>query len=213
MPKIRSPRTGGHEQDACKAENALPQLDAMSDETPPSTSNGIAEDAPAQDASAQRAPDTIFPGLPLDELVAALARSALFRDVEPAQLRLLAFSAEVRDITAGETVCDAGALGAPAFLVSGGRLFLGEDVVGPGALINAHGAMADTVMPAVLSAKKNSRLLIIDRPLVARLIGEYPAMGRAMMRSLGMDLRGLARGIRAQTRAAMAKRPSSEARP
>ena len=53
-----------------------------------------------------------------------------------------------------------------------------------------------------LTAKTNTRLLVIDRPLVARLIGEYPTMGRAMMRSLGMDLRGLARGIRAQAREA-----------
>ena len=179
----------------------------MSDDTPPGTPDGT-----AQGKSAQPAPDTIFPSLPLDELVAALARSALFRDVEPAQLRLLAFSAVVREITEGEVVCAQGAHGAPAFLVSGGRLFLGDDVVGPGALINAQGAMADTVMPRALSAKKNSKLLIIDRPLVARLIGEYPTMGRAMMRSLGMDLRGLARGVRAQTRAAMAKSPTRAAR-
>lgn len=148
------------------------------------------------------ASDSIYPALPLEELVSALARSSLFRDVEPAQLRLLAFSAEVKEVPTGTVLQDADVRGAPAYLVSGGRLLVGDDVAGPGALVNAQGAMAETVLAVRLTAKTNTRLLVIDRPLVARLIGEYPTMGRAMMRSLGMDLRGLARGIRAQAREA-----------
>lgn len=158
------------------------------------------------------APDTIYPSLPLDELVAALGRSTLFRDVEPAQLRLLAFSADVRDVPAGTLVYEAGVHGAPAILVSGGRLLADDDVIGPGALINAQGAMAHTELPVTLKAKTNTRLLVIDRPLVARLISEYPTMGRAMMQSLGMDLRSFARGIRAQARDAVARASSASAR-
>lgn len=164
-------------------------------------------------AKPRPAPDSIYPSLPLDELVAALGRSTLFRDVEPAQLRLLAFSAEVRDVPAGTLVYEAGMQGVPALLVSGGRLLADDDVLGPGALINMQGAMAYTELPVTLKAKTNTRLLVIDRPLVARLISEYPTMGRAMMQSLGMDLRSLARGIRAQARDAVAKATPATARP
>lgn len=156
------------------------------------------------DDTIQSAPrsNSTLPGLPLEELVTALARSALFRDVEPAQLRLLAFSAEERLVAAGEVIAEAGTYAAPAYLVSGGRVLVDGSVVGPGALIHAPGAMTSGVIPCRVEAKTQGRLLVINRPLVSRLIGEYPTMGRAMMRSLGQDLRILARGIRAQARPA-----------
>jgi len=154
-------------------------------------------------ANPQPASDITLPALPLDELVGALSRSPLFRDVEAAQLRLLAFSAEVKTVSAGERIAAAGTSGAPAFLVSSGRITVGDETVGPGALLNVLGAMSTTVTQAVITAKTDARLLVIDHDLVSRLIVEYPEMGRAMMRSLGLDLRGLARGLRAQTRDAL----------
>ena len=69
----------------------MPQTMSMTDDTP----------------KPRPASDSIYPALPLEELVSALARSSLFRDVEPAQLRLLAFSAEVKDVPAGTVLQDA----------------------------------------------------------------------------------------------------------
>ena len=145
--------------------------------------------------------------LPLEELVAALARSPLFAAVELPQLRLLAFSAEERRYEAGVRIAGPDVVDAPAFLISAGRVRFdpardARQEAGPGALINAAGAMSHAPLTYTITAHVDVRLLLITPQLVARLIGEYPEMGRAMLRSLGQDLRGLARQLRAETAAA-----------
>lgn len=141
-------------------------------------------------------------GMALEDRVAALSRAPLFRDVELPQLRLLAFSAQEHDFENGRCVAREGAKDAPAYLVIQGTLDIAGQEVGAGVLINAPGALADVALRAAVTAKTDARLLVIDRALVARLITEYPAMGRAMMRAAGADLRQLAGGIRAQLRMA-----------
>jgi len=140
--------------------------------------------------------------MPLERLVAALARAPLFRDVELPQLRLLAFSAGRRAVARGGVIAAAGATDTPAYLVTSGIVGAAGKEIAPGGLINAPGALAGIAVPAQIVAKTDVRLLVIDRALVARLIGEYPAMGRSMMRSLGFNLRGQARAIRMQILAA-----------
>lgn len=150
--------------------------------------------------TAAASPSTPPPALALDDQVAALARSGLYRDVEPQQLRLLAFSAAERVAATGETVARAGDAAAPAFLVTAGALTQGQRRHGPGALVNGGGALSARPLAHDLVAAVPTRLLAIDRALVARLIREYPAMGRAMMRTLGADLRGLAASVRRAAR-------------
>jgi len=164
----------------------LSQTGVMSDTSPPQT---------------LRSHSTV-PGLSLEEQVAALAQSPLFRSVELAQLRLLAFSAEDRVVEAGTVIAAPDGLDAPAYLVCGGTLRVGEQTVGAGAVINAAGAMSHAPLSCRIEAVTQSRLLLIAPDLVSRLIGEYPEMGRAMLRSLGQDLRGLARQMRLHADAA-----------
>lgn len=167
--------------------------------------------SPSPEMGAGRARDP-GPALSLDAQVAALSRAALFRDVEPQQLRLLAFSAAERVAATGEVIARAGTPGVPALLVTAGLVEAGGGEgaplrAGPGTLLNGHGALAGGTLAGGalggaalahdLRAVVPSRLLVMDRTLIARLIREYPAMGRAMLRGLGGDLRLLAAALRA----------------
>lgn len=142
-----------------------------------------------------------MPAMPLEDLVAALAKAPLLRDVELPQLRLLAFSARERQVAAGRMIETAGTRDAPAYLVTHGDVMTSGHSAGPGTLINAPGALAGLPLSGDIVARTDACLLVVDRALVARLIREYPAMGRAMMRALGQDLRGLAQTVRAQAAA------------
>lgn len=153
-------------------------------------------------------PASVPPAMPLDEQVAALARSALFRDVEPQQLRLLAFSATERRAATAAPVARAGDAGAPAFLVTAGAVETDGRRHGPGVLLNGEAALAGRAPAHDITAAVPSRLLVIDRALIARLIQEYPAMGSAMLRTRGRGLRGLAGAIRDAARPAAAPAPA-----
>ena len=137
------------------------------------------------------------PAIALEAQVAALARTRLFAGVGPQPLRLMAFSAPERLARRGATVARAGDPAAPAFLVIGGALAVGARRFAAGSLVNGEGALAGRAPRHDIVAAVPARLAVIERALVARLVREYPAMGRAMMRALGTDLRALAAALRA----------------
>ncbi len=138
----------------------------------------------------------------LEDMVTALGRAPLLRDVEAQQLRLLAFSGREGEAAPGGRIVTRGDRAAPAILVTAGEVETGGARHGPGALLNAASAIARHPAAQEIRAATAVRYLAIDHALVSRLIREYPAMGRAMMRALGQELRGIARTVRTEEAAA-----------
>jgi CRP-like cAMP-binding protein len=120
-----------------------------------------------------------------------LAKSPLFRGVDPAQLRLLALMAEERTFHAGEVLMRQGEDGDVAYVLMqgaaevlvmiGGRetpvaTLSGNEIVGEMALLT-EGPRSATVR-----ARGTVRALRLDRATLLRLLREFPGMALELLR-------------------------------
>lgn len=114
-----------------------------------------------------------------------LAKSPLFRGVDPAQLRVLALMAESRTFHPGETLMAQGEEGTVAYVLTqgeaevliriGGRetcvaVLSGNEIVGEMALLT------DTPRTATVRARTVVSALRLDRASLLRLLREFPGM-------------------------------------
>jgi len=113
-----------------------------------------------------------------------LLKSVPFFDGIPAEpLKLIAFSADSREVSDGQFLFSAGDLAEGGYVVIDGRIDLIDeaptpprvlDRLGPGALIGELALIIETKRPATALAVGRARVLAVRRSLFRRMLDEYP---------------------------------------
>jgi CRP-like cAMP-binding protein len=132
----------------------------------------------------------------LDDDVAKLTRHPIFAALEPDALRLLAFSAETRNLRAGDILFRRDDVSNGGFVVLSGSIALDASeggapaarVVRPPALIGEIALLARTNRPATAIAREPSNVLRISQQLFRRVLSEDPAGAERLRRSLAERL-------------------------
>ncbi len=137
----------------------------------------------------------------------ALRRVPLFRGVEPAKLRLLAFISERMSFQDGEYLCRQGERGNTAYiLLSGGADVVLETAEGPRPLAHLHendivgeiSILIDIPRTASVIATGEVIALAISKDNFFRMLARFPEMGLEVMRVLAHRLERTTRDL-AQT--------------
>ena len=133
----------------------------------------------------------------LETEVQALRQVPMFRGIDPARLKLLAFTSErvhfasqQRFFAQGD-VADAAYLileGEAVVLLEGGPEPIRLAVLGTNALVGEMGILADQPRSATISAETPTTALRIDRRVFLELLGQFPQIAIAVMRELAHRL-------------------------
>jgi CRP-like cAMP-binding protein len=135
----------------------------------------------------------------LDDVIFLLNMLPLFRKVEPEALRLLAFSAERRQLRAGDILFRRGDFSDGGFLVLEGEIVLDASddgspsphVFRSGTLIGQAALFAGIDRPATALAREATQLLVLPRELMGRAIEAYPASALALRDAMAEETRRL----------------------
>ncbi|MCC2112906.1 MAG: cyclic nucleotide-binding domain-containing protein [Hyphomicrobiales bacterium] len=140
----------------------------------------------------------------LDKEVEALRNVAIFRKIDAAKLRLLAFISERVQFAPGEVLCKQGEIGDSAFIILSGNARvvvssngsertvarLGqEDVVGEIAIL------CDVPRTATVIAEDELTGLSVDKETFLKLLQEFPDMALQVMRVLAARLERTTRDL------------------
>lgn len=118
----------------------------------------------------------------IDEGFRRLSRIALFSELEPEALRLIAFSAETRILRAGDILFHRGEPSDGGFIVLSGEIALYNDaatrsadaIIGPEGLVGEIALITDTHRPVTAIASEASTVLKVPRSLFHRVLQEFP---------------------------------------
>lgn len=132
-----------------------------------------------------------------DEEVKALQGAPMFRGVDRARLRLLAFIAEERRFMDGEPVVRQGDSGNSAYVILSGGADVVVDVAGRATVV-AHlqekevfgeiAMLCESSRTATVVARGDLRTLCFGREPMLQLMREFPEMGIEVARSLARRL-------------------------
>jgi CRP-like cAMP-binding protein len=136
----------------------------------------------------------------LEQDIGRLARTRPFDLLPRDALKLIAFSAERKNLDAGRPIFDQGEEADCAYFVLAGRIVLTaygggepkERFVGPGALIGEMAMFASLSRPTSARAHEDATVLRISRDLMARVLNEYPRETAAIRAALAERTRRLA---------------------
>jgi CRP-like cAMP-binding protein len=133
----------------------------------------------------------------LETEVQSLRQVPMFRDVDPARLKLLAFTSERVQFAAGQRFFQQGDAADAAYVLLDGRAEVrlnapgGEIVVahlGRNALVGEMGILSDSPRSATIVAKEPTTALRIDKRVFLELLMQFPQMSIAVMRELAARL-------------------------
>ncbi len=137
----------------------------------------------------------------LQDDINTLHRVPLFAGFADEQLRLLAFGAEDRDLSAETELFETGDRADAGFVVVSGEIEFRDshDTVvgraGPGALIGEIALMVETERTNKAVVVRPSRIIVIRRSLFRRMLQEFPDLAlsvhRAFLSRLNQTTRGL----------------------
>jgi len=129
----------------------------------------------------------------LKDEVALLRQVPLFQDIEPAKLKLLAFTSERMAFEPGQTMVQQGDSGDAAYLILKGR----ADVlvkrgsrnikvaeIGANAIVGEIAILCDVPRTATVKAVERLETLRIAKDHFLRMLTEYPEMAIQIMRVL-----------------------------
>ena len=126
-----------------------------------------------------------------------LRKIPMFANIEPAKLKLLAFTSERLSYTDGEVLFRQGESGDAAFLIIAGEADVTiETETGPltVATLGDHdfvgelAILCDVPRTATVTARSELEALRIEKDLFFRLIGEFPEIAKEVMRELANRL-------------------------
>jgi len=129
----------------------------------------------------------------LDTEVQSLRQVPMFRDIDPARLKLLAFTSERVQFAPGQRFFSQGDPADAAYVVLDGRATVslgapgGEIQVaelGRNALVGEMGILADNPRSATVTAAEATTALRIDKRVFLELLTHFPQMSIAVMREL-----------------------------
>lgn len=133
----------------------------------------------------------------LKEEVEILRGIPLFAKIEPAKLKLLAFTSQRLSFAVGETLCRQGEPGDSAFIVLEGEAEISIDTpagkvtvakVTRNAVIGEIAILCDVPRTATVTAISPLQALRIDKDTFFRLVTEFPQMAVEIMRELARRL-------------------------
>jgi len=129
----------------------------------------------------------------LKEEVEILRRVPLFAQLDPAKLKLLAFTSERMSFQPGQDLCKQGDVGDAAYVIISGDADIlvnqnGNEIVvaqvGKDAVIGEIAVLCEVPRTATVRATTKLQSLKIDKETFLRLIREFPDMGIEVMREL-----------------------------
>ncbi len=129
----------------------------------------------------------------LNAEVEMLRRIPLFSRIEPAKLKLLAFTSEHMTFKKGQVLMRQGEVGNEAYVLMDGRVAVtvdtpqGEIVVaelGDNELIGEIAILCDVPRTASVKALGEVKTLLIRKEQFLQLVAQFPQMGIEIMRSL-----------------------------
>ena len=129
----------------------------------------------------------------LNAEVEMLRRIPLFSRIEPAKLKLLAFTSEHMTFKEGQVLMRQGEVGNEAYVLMDGRVAVtvdspqGEIVVaelGDNELIGEIAILCDVPRTASVKALGEVKTLLIRKEQFLQLVSQFPQMGIEIMRSL-----------------------------
>lgn len=129
--------------------------------------------------------------------VAALRQVPMFREIEPARLKLLAFTSERVRFSAGQKFFQQGDAADAAYVILDGKADVvlgrkGAEVkvaeLGRNAIVGEMGILSDQPRSATVVATETSSALRIDKRVFLELLGQFPQMAIAVMRELTQRL-------------------------
>ena len=129
----------------------------------------------------------------LKEEVEILRRVPLFAQLDPAKLKLLAFTSERMTFLPDQDLCRQGDVGDAAYVVISGKANIlvnqeGNEIavaeVGENAVIGEIAILCEVPRTATVRAITKLQTLKIDKETFLRLIREFPDMGIEIMREL-----------------------------
>ena len=129
----------------------------------------------------------------LKEEVEILRRVPLFAQLDPAKLKLLAFTSERMSFQPGQDLCKQGDVGDAAYVIISGDAEIlvnqnGNEIavanVSKDAVIGEIAVLCEIPRTATVRATTKLQSLKIDKETFLRLIKEFPDMGIEIMREL-----------------------------
>ena len=133
----------------------------------------------------------------LNEEVDALRRVPLFARIDPAKLKLLAYTSEKLEYQAGQDLCKQGDAGDAMFIILSGEADVvigtpgGERAVahlGKNSFVGEIAILCDVPRTATVRAKSKLSALRISKELFFKLVGEFPQIAVEIMRELALRL-------------------------
>jgi CRP-like cAMP-binding protein len=133
----------------------------------------------------------------LETEVQSLRQVPMFRDVDPARLKLLAFTSERVQFAGGQRFFSQGDPSDAAYVILDGRASVllntpSGDIqvaeLGGNALVGEMGILSDTPRSATIMAAEPTTALRIDKRVFLELLAQFPQMSLAIMRELAKRL-------------------------
>ena len=133
----------------------------------------------------------------LKEEVDTLRAIPLFSKIEPAKLKLLAFTSQRLSYAIGEELCRQGEPGDSAYIILDGEAEVAIDTptgrirvakVARNDVIGEIAILCDVPRTATVTATKPLEALRIDKDTFFRLVNEFPQMAVEIMRELARRL-------------------------
>ena len=144
----------------------------------------------------------------LETEVQSLRQVPMFRDVDPARLKLLAFTSERVQFAGGQRFFSQGDPSDAAYVILEGRAGVllntpSGDIqvaeLGSNALVGEMGILSDTPRSATIMAAEPTTALRIDKRVFLELLAQFPQMSLAIMRELAKRLERTNAQLVAQT--------------
>jgi len=117
----------------------------------------------------------------IEDDIAFFDRIAIFHQLGPAALRIIAIGAEGHDLPAGGLLFTAGETADCAYVVRRGSLSLNtertgdaEVVAGPGTVLGETALLIETKRPATARAREDAIVLRVSRSMFLRMLDGYP---------------------------------------
>jgi CRP-like cAMP-binding protein len=145
----------------------------------------------------------------LDTEVQSLRQVPMFREIDPARLKLLAFTSERVNFAEGQRFFSQGDSADAAYVILAGKANValntpnGEIKVaelGQNALVGEMGILSDTPRSATIIAAEPTTALRIDKRVLLELLTQFPQMALAVMRELAKRIERMNAQLVAQSR-------------
>ena len=133
----------------------------------------------------------------LESEVQSLRQVPMFRDIDPARLKLLAFTSERVEFAGGQRFFVQGDASDAAYVILDGKAAVtlstptGDIKVaelGRNALVGEMGILSDNPRSATITAADRTVALRIDKRVFLELLTQFPQMSLAVMRELASRL-------------------------